>query len=293
MESSYIRRPPRYAGQSHIQACCQLISHTVKAGGNVSGPYKSSVFLTSGPCTTKQVDNIFLSLLLHSVIKGSGIFQRIDVSDFQIGSHVITIIIKIVSAVFRLRHVQPEYTNAFVIIVFLNLIPKVFSCFRIRHITGNRRALEIQTYTSASFRTDQISLFEHFIIIFTFRIHGWPDGNHQFHTHFLQLLNHCIRIRPVYRIKFPVSLLFPVEVINHNKIQRQISSFTIPYSDRFCDMYIFYNCPQSKALEQLLIERGSTRDDILTWVKNKMKINCVKRDRYNFSSQIIKWFLYL
>ena len=46
-------------------------------------------------------------------------------------------------------------------------------------------------------------------------------------------------------------------------------------------------------LEQLLIERGSTRDDILTWVKNKMKINCVKRDRYNFSSQIIKWFLYL
>ena len=68
---------------------------------------------------------------------------------------------------------------------------------------------------------------------------------------------------------------------------------TIPYSDRFCDMYIFYNCPQSKALEQLLIERGPTRDDILTWVKNKVKINCVKRGRYKFSSQIVKWFLYL
>ena len=68
---------------------------------------------------------------------------------------------------------------------------------------------------------------------------------------------------------------------------------TIPYSDRFCDMYIFYNCPQSKALEQLLIERGPTRDGILTWVKNKVKINCVKRGRYKFSSQIVKWFLYL
>ena len=46
-------------------------------------------------------------------------------------------------------------------------------------------------------------------------------------------------------------------------------------------------------LEQLLIERGPTRDDILTWVKNKVKINCVKRGRYKFSSQIVKWFLYL
>ena len=178
MESAYIRRPPRNSGQSHIQTCCQLISHTVKAGSNVSRPYKSSVFLTSGPRTAKQIDNIFLSLLLHSVIKGSGIFQRIDISDFQIGSHIIAIIIKIVSTVFRFRHVQPEYTNAFVIIVFLNLIPKIFSCFRICYITGNRRALEIQAYTSASFRTDQISLFEHFIIIFAFRIHSRPDGNH-------------------------------------------------------------------------------------------------------------------
>ena len=41
-------------------------------------------------------------------------------------------------------------------------------------------------------------------------------------------------------------------------------------------------------LEQLLLEHGPTRDDILTWAKNKGK-----RVRYEFSSQIVKWFLYL
>ena len=52
-------------------------------------------------------------------------------------------------------------------------------------------------------------------------------------------------------------------------------------------MYIFYNCPQSKALEQLLIERGSTRDDILTWVKNKMKINW--DNSYSFDAEDITY----
>ena len=36
------------------------------------------------------------------------------------------------------------------------------------------------------------------------------------------------------------------------------------------------------------MEYGPTRDDILTWEKNKGK-----RVRYKFSSQIVKWFLYL
>ena len=36
------------------------------------------------------------------------------------------------------------------------------------------------------------------------------------------------------------------------------------------------------------MEYGPTRDDILTWAKNKGK-----RGRYKFSSQIVKWFLYL
>ena len=40
-------------------------------------------------------------------------------------------------------------------------------------------------------------------------------------------------------------------------------------------------------LEQLLIERGSTRDDILTWVKNKMKINW--DNSYSFDAEDITY----
>ena len=126
----------------------------------------------------EQIDNVFLTLLFHSFIECSGIFHRINISDFQICSHMITIIIKIVSTIFWFRFIQPEYTDSFVIIIFLNFIPKIFSCFRIRYITMNRRTLEIQTYTNASLRADQISFFQHFIKVFTFLVYGRPDGNH-------------------------------------------------------------------------------------------------------------------
>ena len=137
---------------------------------------------------------------------------------------MITIIIKIICRIFRFCLIQPEYFDSFLIIILFCFAPDVFSCRRICGIKVNRSSLEIQPHAESSFCTDKIPFFQHFPIVLTGFIYCRPDRHHQFNPHFLQFPNHGIRIRPIYRVKFPLPLLRPVEEINDDQINGKVPS---------------------------------------------------------------------
>ncbi len=90
------------------------------------------------------------------------------------------------------------------------------------------RPLKIQSHTASPLGADQIPLLQHLLIILTGFIHRRPDRYHQFDPHLLQFPYHPLGIRPVIQIEFPFSLLWPVEEINDDQIDRKISAFVLP-----------------------------------------------------------------
>ena len=85
-ESTNIGCPPRNTGKSHVKTCCKLILKTFKCRMNISGPYECTIFLTSCPCTAKQVDYIFLSLCSHAIKECFCIHCRINITNLYVWS---------------------------------------------------------------------------------------------------------------------------------------------------------------------------------------------------------------
>ena len=138
MKAPDIRRPPWNPGESHIQSGTQLISERAEGGINVSGPHQRAVFLRSRPGAAKQIHDIGLPLLRHSLIGHAGIFPRIDIPDLQICTLEIPIMLILVSCEFRLRLIQPENPDSLLIIVFFDFLPHIVPRVRTGDIDQRR-----------------------------------------------------------------------------------------------------------------------------------------------------------
>ena len=91
-----------------------------------------------------------------------------------------------------------------------------------------RIALIIHGNLESVIAMDKKTLLPHFFIVFTSEVDHRPYGNHQLDSHFLKLPDHRIRIRPIRRIKSPVSLQRPMEEIDHNHRNRKASPLVLP-----------------------------------------------------------------
>ena len=84
---------------------------------------------------------------------------------------------------------------------------------------------------NAAFAANEISLFQHFRVIFRFFINSGPHRYHEFNAHVVQLCDHSFRVWPVSRIKAPITLLEPVEIIHYDHINGQATPLILP-----CDL---------------------------------------------------------
>ena len=194
---------------------------------DISGPHQSSVFLAAGPGAAEQIHNLFLAFRLHSVEESFSVHHRIDISDLNIWSQMITVVFKVINCILRLCFVQPENLYALVIIILLCFAPYILSCFRVCGIILNGIAHIGVIDTDTLFHSCKKSLCLHFRKVFTLIIYHRPDRNHQFDSHFLQFPDHCVRIRPVSGIKSPISLLWPVEKVYYDHVNRNPSSLIL------------------------------------------------------------------
>ena len=138
---------------------------------------------------------------------------------------MITIILKIINCIFRFCFVQPEYFYTFIIIILLCFFPYIFTCFWISCIVMKCISLEIHGYRISGIYADQKTFTLHFIEVLASVIYCRPDGNHQFNSHIFQFFDHCIRIRPVCRVKFPFALHWPVKEVNNYYRNREVTAF--------------------------------------------------------------------
>ena len=134
----------------------------------------------------------------------------------------------LVSCKFRFRLIQPEDPDSLFIIVFSDFLPHVMPGVRTGDIDQRRVAQLPDSFSPL--RSDKISFLCHFLIIDALLLHGRPDGNHELNSHLFQLTHHPSGVRPVFRVKIPVSLMRPVEVIHDNDINRKIPALIFPRS---------------------------------------------------------------
>ena len=145
VEASDVRSPPGDPGDSHIQSCRQLISQGTEGRINIPGPHQCSVPLAAGPGTAEKVQDILLSFFLHSLVSHPGVLSWIDISHFHICSPEIPVMGELIAGELRFRLVQPENMDTFLIIIFLDLAPYIFSSIRICHVNDRRIAQLSQT----------------------------------------------------------------------------------------------------------------------------------------------------
>ena len=225
VEAADIRRPPRNSGNAHVQARRKLAAQRTEAGVNVAAPHERAVALAAHPGAANQAENFRLSLGLQTLVGHAGILARIQVSDLQIRAAVVAVLAVLVPGVLRLRLVKPEHADAAAVIVVAQLVPDVAARFRICHV-GKARAAQMIHAVSVLAARQQAKL-AHLAVVDALLLHRRPYGNHQLDAHFLQLPHHGGGIRPVFRIKAPVALMRPVEIIDHDDRDRQAAALIL------------------------------------------------------------------
>lgn len=76
----------------------------------------------------------------------------------------------------------------------------------------------------------------HWAKILAFLIHRWPYRHHHFDSHGMQLIDHGFRVRPVFPVKFPVTLQRPVKEIDHDLIN--MNAFFLVSSGHFQHLFL-------------------------------------------------------
>ena len=237
METANVGGPPTDACHAHVESGSELVLQTVPRRGNISAPYQSTVLLTTSPCASKKIDDVLLSCGLLAFIEGTSVFFGVDVTDADVRSFPVSPVVKVIDGVLGLGFVQPECLDSLVEIVLLCFIPNIGSGLRVGGIEMNSVTLEVERNPCTAIASDQETLLHHLFVVLTSPVDGRPDRHHQLDVHLLQLFHHGIRIRPVGRVKLPFSLQGPMEEVDHDEIDRQLTSFVFS-----CNVKQFFLC---------------------------------------------------
>ena len=92
---------------------------------DITRPNECTIALAASPRTADKIYNCFFTLLLQTFIEGTGKILRINISNLDIWSKIVAIVVIIIAKIFRLCLIQPEYADTFIIIVLTAFIPYV------------------------------------------------------------------------------------------------------------------------------------------------------------------------
>ncbi len=183
---------------------------------DISRPDKCTVTLAAGPGTADKINDIFLSFCGHAVKKGLRIHDGIDIACLQCRSGMITVIVKFIFGILRLCLIKPEYLDPLVVVIFLHDLPEMIARARMSRIIEHCIAHPVHHNRIPSVETHEIPFSSHLGKVLRGLVHCRPNGYHQLNPHLPEFLHHCFRVRPVIGIKFPISLLRPMEEVNDN-----------------------------------------------------------------------------
>ena len=228
MEATDIGIPPGDAAQGHGQPADNALSKRVKGGWNISVPDADSKTLTSDPGCTGQSYRFLLPRFPQTIIEGLCIVKRVQKRHLPAVSRAEPQIFQLPGMYLRLRLIQPKGTDTLFIIISFYLFPYKTSGCRIRGIDKSLLPIKIKHAVLTLLICNQHIALTHFPVILALRVNGRPDGHHRLNPHLLKLPAHLLRLRPTGRIKFPIPLFGPVEIIYHNRIDGNSSSFIFP-----------------------------------------------------------------
>ena len=227
-KASDIRSPPGNAGYSHVKACAELSAEGLPVAVDIARPHKSPVPLASRPGAAKKVHRRFHPGCDLAVVKGLRIKLRIDISHLGHRPHEIPVIVVVIGGELRLRLIQPEYLDSIIVVVFLAEFPHVIPGFRIGGVIEGVLPLKPHGDLHAPLVLDQETFLAHLLIILTGQIDLRPDGNHELHPVFLELVHHGFRIREIRRVKPEIAAFWPVIKVHHDHIHRNSSPVVFP-----------------------------------------------------------------
>ena len=227
-EPSDITVPPGNSAHSHGKTAGDALAQGVPVGHDIPVPHRRTVFLAAGICRPGQGNNLLLSLLPQTVIKHFYIIIRIKHGCLGAVSQVKMQMTELLRMHLRLRLVQPEIPDPLVIVVLLYPVPHKGSGIRIHGINKGLLAVKIKGAVLTVFCPHQHIGLAHSPVIFAFGIDGGPDGHNGLDSHFLQLLAHGRRVRPIFRVKLPLALLRPVEIVDDNGGDGNSSALVLP-----------------------------------------------------------------
>ena len=216
-EATDIGCPPGNSCKSHVKSALQLVCKGLKGAGDIPGPDHITIFLGACPCTAQQIYNR-LSKLTHLIIEYTAVHLGIHIADFQCRSITIAIVFKVINTVIRLRIIQPEGINSVVVVILLAYFPYIFSCFGIEGIDLHAIPLIVVGLCSTALCPDQQSFFHHRFKILALTVNRRPYGYDNLDPHRVQFIHHCLGVRPVFFVKFPITLQRPMEKVNHDLI---------------------------------------------------------------------------
>ena len=185
VEAADISGPPRNTGNCHVKTCLYLTLEALEGTYNITRPYECTIFRAACPGRTDQADRHGIAFCRHAVIERFQIIFRINISDLLYASELITVVLEIINAVFRLCHIQPEEFGTLIIIIFLDLLPDIRSCIRVGCIEEDfiSTAEHRQRYTVL--RANQIALLFHLLEVFGINVNGRPYRHNNLNSHLL------------------------------------------------------------------------------------------------------------
>lgn len=195
METTDVRRPPRDTSNTHVKTCCELVAETSPRGSNITTPDQGTKSLASCPCAPQQINDILLTGRFLTLVKCACVFGGVDVSNLQVSTTVVAVVVEIVDAVLRLCFIEPEGLNAyseisniscerkvysvlenrirsrvkvmhaFGIIVLFCFLPHVLLCRWVRCVVVNGFSLVVHCDSYSSICPDEIAVLYHFLIV--------------------------------------------------------------------------------------------------------------------------------
>ena len=150
---------------------------------DITRPNKCTIALAASPCTADKIYNCFFTLLLQTFIESTRKILRVNISNLDIRSKIVAIVVVIIAKIFRFSLIQPEYADTLIIIVLTALIPYIAACSRIGRIKENTLTAKTHTNFNTVFCFNEESFLLHFCKIFTLSVNRRPYRNHKLHAH--------------------------------------------------------------------------------------------------------------
>ena len=223
MESADVAVPPGNTAHCHRKSRFHTHAKRLKFRRYIAVPHQRAELLNARICRSRQQNDFFFALFFQAVVKKFVIIIRIQHRRLRAVSRIQFQIGILLRMHFRLRLIQPEICKSHIVIILFDFIPYKRPGFRMRYVDKGLLTIEVKRSVLTVFRPNQQIPLVHLFPVLAFGIDSRPDRHYRLDSHLFQFPAHSFRVRPVFRVKFPFSLLRPMEKVYHNDRKRNPS----------------------------------------------------------------------